>query len=98
MATGISGRFAGPVNGSIGGLKQLVAGKIRDYALPGIAGQFTPTRLFRSSDGSLWIGTVQGLLHLHQGRIDRFSVADGLSGDLVTSIFEDREGNVWVST
>ena len=40
----------------------------------------------------------QGLLHLHQGRIDRFSVTDGLSGDFVTNIFEDREGNVWVST
>ena len=98
MTTNKSGRFEGHVNGSMQGLKQLVAGKIRDYTLPAIAGQFTPLRLFRSSDGSLWIGTLQGLLHLHQGRIDRFSVADGLSGDLVTSIFEDREGSVWVST
>ena len=98
MTTNKSGRFEGHVNGSMQGLKQLVAGKIRSYTLPAIAGQFTPLRLFRSSDGSLWIGTLQGLLHLHQGRIDRFSVADGLSGDLVTSIFEDREGSVWVST
>jgi len=98
MTTNKSGRFEGHVNGSMGGLKQLVAGKIRDYTLPAIAGQFTPLRLFRSSDGSLWIGTVRGLLHLFKGRIDRFSVADGLSGDLVTAIFEDREGSVWVST
>ncbi len=98
MATGMSGPFAGPVNGSIEGLKQLVDGKIRGYALPGIAGQFTPTRLFRSKDGSLWIGTTQGLLHLHQGRIDRFSVTDGLSGNFIRDIFEDREGNVWVCT
>ncbi|HTR22396.1 MAG TPA: two-component regulator propeller domain-containing protein [Terriglobales bacterium] len=98
MATGISGPFAGPVIGLVGGLKQLVGGGIRDYALPGIAGQFTPTRLFRSSDGSFWIGTLQGLLHLHQGRIDGFSATDGLSGNFIRSIFEDREGNVWVST
>ena len=98
MTTNKSGRFEGHVNGSMEGLKQLVAGKLQDYTLPEIAGQFTPLRLFRSSDGSLWIGTVRGLLHLYQGRIDRFSVADGLSGDLVTSIFEDREGSVWVST
>ncbi|MFZ0706983.1 MAG: two-component regulator propeller domain-containing protein [Candidatus Korobacteraceae bacterium] len=98
MTTNKSGRFEGHVNGSMEGLKQLVAGKIRDYTLPAIAGQFTPLRLFRSSDGGLWIGTVRGLLHLYKGRIDGFSVAEGLSGDLVTSIFEDREGSVWVST
>ena len=98
MTTNKSGRFEGHVNGSMEGLKQLVAGKIRDYALPAITEQFTPLRLFRSSDGSMWIGTIRGLLHLHQGRIDRFSAAEGLSGDLVTSIFEDREGSVWVST
>src|SRR5208282_5805344 len=81
-----------------GGLKQLVGGSILDYALPGIAGEFRPTRLFRSRDGSLWIGTIQGLLHIHQGRIDKFSVTDGLSGTFIRGIFEDREGNVWVCT
>ena len=72
MATGISGPLAGSVTGAMEGLKQLVGGKVRDFALAGIAGQFRPTRLFRSRDGSLWIGTTQGLLHSHQGRIDRF--------------------------
>ncbi len=98
MATGISGPVAGPVNGSIEGLKQLVGGKIQDYALPGIAGHFRPTCLFRSRDGSLWIGTAEGLLHLHQGRVDRFSVTDGLSGNFIRDIFEDREGDVWLCT
>ena len=98
MTTDILGGSPAIVTGAIEGLKQFVGGKIRSYALPGLAGQFRPTRLFRSRDGSLWVGTVQGLLHLHQGRIDRFGVGDGLSGDVVTSIFEDREGNVWVST
>src|SRR5208283_3763451 len=98
MATGRSGPLAGPVISLIDGLKQLVDGKIRRYALPGISGRFRPTRLFRSSDGSLWIGTAGGLLHLHQGRTDRFSVTEGLSGNFVRDIFEDREGNVWVCT
>jgi len=98
MGTGLSGPLAGTVTGLTEGLRQLVGGRIRGYPLPGIAGQFRPTRLFRSSDGSLWIGTVEGLLHLHRGRIDRFSVADGLSGHFIRNIFEDREGNVWVST
>jgi len=98
IATGISGPLASPVTGSIEGLKQLVDGNIRSYTLPGSAGQFRPTCLFRSRDGSLWIGTAQGLLHMHQGRVDRFSVTDGLSGNFIRNIFEDREGDVWVST
>ena len=80
---------------AIEGLKQFEGGKFRDYTPSGIAGRLRPTCLFRSSDGSLWIGTVQGLLHLHRGKIDRFN---DLSGDVVTKILEDREGNVWVST
>jgi len=96
MATGMSSPPATLVTSAIeAGLKQLLGGKIRSYQLPGVAGQFRPTRLFRSRDGSLWVGTVQGLVHLHQGKIDRF---DSLSGDVVTGIFEDREGTVWVST
>ena len=96
MATGMSSPPATLVTSAIeAGLKELVAGKIRGYDLPGTAAKFKPTRLFRSSDGSLWVGTVQGLLHLHQGLVDKF---DGLSGDVVTAIFEDREGSVWVST
>ena len=80
---------------SLEGLKQFEDGKFRDYEPSRIAGKLTPTCLFRSSDGSLWIGTVQGLLHLHQGKIDKFN---DLSGDVVTKILEDREGDVWVST
>jgi len=98
MATGRSGLLASSVTGLINGLSQLVGGKIRSYPLPGIASEFRPTCLFRSSDGSLWVGTAEGLWHLHQGRIDRFSVTDGLSGNFVRSIFEDREGSIWVST
>jgi len=98
MATSKSGPFYGPIKNGFEGLKQLADGKIRSFDLPVIGGHFRPIHLFRSSDGSLWIGTVQGLLHLHQGRIDKFSVNDGLSGDIVTCFFEDREGDVWVGT
>ena len=98
MATGISGPLASSVTGVIEGLKQLVGGKILDYPLPGIAGQFRPTCLFRSSDGSLWVGTVKVYCTCTRaGSID-FSVTEGLSGNFIRSIFEDREGSVWVST
>jgi len=80
------------------GLKRLVDGRIENCRLPGVTGQFTPTKFLRSRDGSLWIGTTEGFLHLHQGRIDRFSAVDGLSGDFVLTLFEDRENNTWAVT
>ena len=56
-------------------------------------------RLLRDRDGGLWIGTVErGLIHVHQGRTDFFRRSDGLSGDVILDLFEDREGNVWVAT
>ena len=80
------------------GLKQVVGGTIQGYALAGIAGQFIPNRLCRGGDGSLWVGSRQGLLHLRQRRIDRFTAADGLSGNRTGTISKDREGDVWVAT
>ena len=56
-------------------------------------------RLLRDRDGGLWIGTVdRGLIHLRNGHADRFKRSDGLSGDVILSLFEDREGNVWVAS
>jgi signal transduction histidine kinase/ligand-binding sensor domain-containing protein len=81
------------------GIKQLIDGKAGAYPLPGVVGQFTPVKLLRDRDGGLWIGDFgRGLLHLHGGRTDAFAQSDGLSGDSVQNLFEDREGNIWVAT
>ena len=80
------------------GIRQLAGGKIDLTPLNSI-GQIHAQRLQRDRDGSLWIGTAgQGLVHLHQERTDTFGPADGLSGNSVLSLFEDREGNIWVAT
>ena len=80
------------------GLKQLVSGKIQNYAVPGVPLVSASNSLLRSDDGSLWLGSEQGLWHLRGKKTDTFGVADGLSGDVANSIFEDREGTVWVGT
>jgi signal transduction histidine kinase/ligand-binding sensor domain-containing protein len=80
-------------------IKRLVNGNFEAYPLMADRRQFHPKCLFRDRNGGLWIGTTdQGLLHMHQGRTDRFTRADGLSSNTVSSIFEDREGNIWVAT
>jgi signal transduction histidine kinase/ligand-binding sensor domain-containing protein len=81
------------------GIRQLVDGKVERYPLPVVGPQFKPSRLFRDRDGGLWIATFdQGLVHVHQGRMDVFAQSDGLSSDGVTNLFEDREGNIWLAT
>ena len=62
--------------------------------------EFKPSCLLRDHDGGLWVGALvdQGLLHLHNGHLDRFSRSDGLSGNTVPALFEDREGSIWAVT
>jgi signal transduction histidine kinase/ligand-binding sensor domain-containing protein len=56
-------------------------------------------KLLRDRHGALWIGTQQrGLVRVQDGRADTFAKSDGLSGDIICSLFEDREGSIWVST
>ena len=49
-------------------------------------------------EGALWIATAGGLARMHRGKLETFTSANGLSSNLVLSIFEDREGSMWVGT
>jgi len=81
------------------GIKQFVNGNIQAYSLPGIERKLKQGKLFRDRGGGLWISvTGTGLAHVHQGRTDVFALSDGLSGDQVWVLFEDREGDIWVAT
>jgi signal transduction histidine kinase/ligand-binding sensor domain-containing protein len=80
-------------------LYRFIDGKIKAYSLPGVSLQFEARRILRDRNGGLWIATWNhGLVHVHQERTDVFSAVDGLSGDDDPALFEDHEGNIWVST
>ena len=57
-------------------------------------------RLLRDRDGGVWAGSASGgaVVHVHRGITDVFGRSDGLSGNVVNALFEDREGSVWVAT
>ncbi|HMF94187.1 MAG TPA: two-component regulator propeller domain-containing protein [Vicinamibacterales bacterium] len=85
--------------GGLPGIQRLAAGSDEAEYLRGRTRQLDVTRLRRDRDGGLWIGTADsGLFHLHEGRLDQFAQAEGLSASLVNRLFEDREGNIWVAT
>ena len=85
---------------------QVVGNEIRPYPIRSAAGtnilqyrEVNSNKLLRDRDGGLWIGTVErGLIHVHEGRTDVFTKSEGLSGDVVLALYEDREGTIWVST
>jgi signal transduction histidine kinase/ligand-binding sensor domain-containing protein len=89
------------------GLRQLAGDEVETYPIrDGVNRnrlladhEVNANKLLRDRDGGLWIGTVdRGLIHLRDGRADLFRRSDGLSGDVILSLFEDREGNVWVAS
>jgi PAS domain S-box-containing protein len=48
---------------------------------------------------ALWLATDgNGIYRVHDGKVDRFTAADGLSSDSVEHGFEDSEGNLWLAT
>jgi len=99
------GRLVIGINGA--GLRQITGDKLESYPIHNSTNQFAQfperevdsNKLLRDHDGGLWIGTHErGLIHVHHGRADVFTTADGLSGNISCSLFEDREGNVWFAS
>ena len=82
------------------GLVRFVEGKTTVvHPSPPLVRPLPASVALRDRDGGLWMGTYgRGLVHFHDGRSETFTQADGLSGNSVVELFEDREGNVWVGT
>jgi signal transduction histidine kinase/ligand-binding sensor domain-containing protein len=81
------------------GIRQFVDGRLRPYLRSGPASRVRIPRLLRDRDGALWASTrTNGVLRIVEDTTDVFAQADGLSANLVSDIFEDREGSIWVAT
>ena len=48
--------------------------------------------------GTLWVGTINGLVRTEPQSVARFVRVDGLSGESVTALCEDASRRVWVGT
>src|ERR1700687_2469104 len=86
--------------GKGGGLQQLAQGAWKPFVTPEFDGStLEVTRLLVDGHGSLWIGTLnRGIYRIQANQVDHFRSSDGLSGDAVSGLFQDREGNIWIVT
>jgi signal transduction histidine kinase/ligand-binding sensor domain-containing protein len=82
------------------GVQHYADGKWAPFVVPGFDGGAVRSRvLFVDRDRTLWVGTEStGLYRVHDGHADHFERSDGLSGNDILSMYEDREGNLWVIT
>src|SRR5271157_213902 len=82
------------------GLEQFKDGKAKPFVTPTFDGsRLDIGTLMLDRDGDLWIGTVgKGLFRVHGNVVDHYDHTNGLSGDSVWALFEDREGIVWAGT
>ncbi len=54
--------------------------------------------LFEAADGSLWVGTSEGLSRIQGGKIETWTTKRGLAGNDVEAITGDSMGAVWIGT
>src|SRR6202521_1034437 len=86
--------------GKGGGLQQVAQGAWKPFVTPEFDGStLKVTVLLLDRDRSLWVGTLnEGIYRIQGNKVDHFRSSDGLSGDAVAGLFQDREGNIWVTT
>lgn len=55
--------------------------------------------MIEEKDGSFWIGTTKGLVHLFSdGSFQLYNEKDGLPSSIIYTIYRDKENNLWIGT
>jgi len=102
LSTTVDGQILIGIRGA--GIKQVDRDQLVPYPIRRATGprelmadrDIKANKLLRDRDGGLWIGTDGlGIVHVKDDMADSFTRAEGLSGDIACSLFEDREGNIW---
>src|SRR5215469_906053 len=82
------------------GLQQLAQRVWKPFVVSDLDGRtLEVVALFKDHENALWVGTEsQGIYRIYHNEVDHFGSSEGLSSDDIMGFFEDREGNLWVST
>ncbi len=83
------------------GIFRFVDGKVMPYLMKN--GKQYPSIeyvvcFYPERKGVMWVGTADSLVRIENGNITGYTIADGLAGNWVSSIYGDREGSLWISS
>ncbi len=82
-----------------GGIRIAVNGKIADSISLGSSLAETSVRTMKTDrDGSMWIGTQNGLFHYHNHSITHYDTANGLPNNWIRNLYQDGDGTLWIAT
>lgn len=71
------------------------------YRVPNMPTYFQITYMFESKNEDQWFGSYNGGLYQYKkklGKLKIFDTRDGLASNWISTVNEDREGNIWVGT
>ncbi len=88
--------WVGTYNNGVMGLD--AQGRMRQHVrLPGTV-QSLVRALLVDGDGSLWIGSAEGLFHYRAGSLQHYGLEEGLPGQVVHALYRDAAGLLWIGT
>jgi signal transduction histidine kinase/ligand-binding sensor domain-containing protein len=77
------------------GLEQYHGGRLLPFSTGGLDGtKLRVSALFKDREGSIWIGTYQGIYRIHSGQVDYLPMQSQWP---VHEFAEDSEGSVWAA-
>ena len=87
-------------SGAFGGLQRLSMGHWESVKVPGFDGsKVDALTAFRDKHAGIWLGTANhGIYHIHGNEFENFGIQEGLSGDYVLGLYQDRENGIWAVT
>jgi ligand-binding sensor domain-containing protein len=83
------------------GIFRFIHGQIKPYSLKD-GQQYPPANyvicFFQQEDNILWVGATSGLAKIQDGIMTNFTTTDGLAGNWISSIYDDQQGSLWISS
>ncbi len=91
-------RFDGQFHSTGSGQAWTIPSVAQGVAQMGVNARGPGISICEASDGALWIGQMDGVLHVVDGQQRKYTVADGIPGGPITAVAEDIGGRVWISS